>query len=110
MSTANVKAFMKKAKSDKALEAKLQAIQKGGGQSTVAEIVKIADQAGFKFSSDDYEDAINEVLNEKHAAGALNDEELAIVSGGLMCVSSDGSKKCTCCTKPTFTTTTTKAF
>jgi predicted ribosomally synthesized peptide with nif11-like leader len=98
MSTANVKKFMKKAQSDKALDAKLKAIPMRAGQKTVAEIVKIADKAGFKFSVQDYEDAVNELLDEKHAAGALNDEELALVAGGMMCVSSDQSKKCTCCT------------
>jgi predicted ribosomally synthesized peptide with nif11-like leader len=111
MSVANVKKFMKKAQTDKALDAKLQAIPKGAGQKTVAEIVKIAGKAGFKFSAQDYEDAVNKLLDEKHAAGALNDDELALVAGGLMCVSSDGSKKCTCCTKPTtITTTTTRAY
>jgi predicted ribosomally synthesized peptide with nif11-like leader len=97
MSVANVKKFMKKAKSDKALDAKLQAIPMRAGQKTVSEIVKIAGKAGFKFTAQDYENAVNELLDEKHAAGALSDEELALVAGGLMCVSSDASKKCTCC-------------
>jgi predicted ribosomally synthesized peptide with nif11-like leader len=98
MSVANVKKFIKKAQSDKALDAKLKAVPMRAGQKTIAQIVKIADKAGFKFTAQDYDDAVNELLDEKHAAGALSDEELALVAGGVMCVSSDQSKKCTCCT------------
>jgi len=98
MSVENVKKFINKAQSDKALDAKLKAVPMRAGQKTVGEIVKIASQAGFKFSAQDYDDAVSQLLEEKHAAGALNDEELALVAGGMMCVSSDASKKCTCCT------------
>ncbi len=97
MSAEKVKQFMSKAQTDKALQSQIQAAPKGAGAKTVAELVKIASQAGFVFSTEDYEEAVNELLDEKHAAGVLNDEELALVSGGMMCVSSDGSKKCTCC-------------
>ena len=40
------------------------------GWWNVAEFVKVADEAGFQFTAQDYEDAVNKVLSEKHAAGA----------------------------------------
>jgi len=99
MSIEAVREFMKRAEHDASLQKKLQSVPKGGGQSTIAEIVKVAVGAGFTFTALDYEDAVNEVLSEKHAAGALNDSELALISGGLMCVSSQGSW-CLCCPNP----------
>jgi predicted ribosomally synthesized peptide with nif11-like leader len=99
MSIERVREFMKSAEHDQSLQKVLQSIPKGGGQWTVTEVVKVAAKAGFQFTAQDYEDAVNQVLSEKHAAGALNDAELALISGGLMCVSSDGSW-CTCCPNP----------
>jgi predicted ribosomally synthesized peptide with nif11-like leader len=99
MSVAIVKEFLKKAETTPDLQKQIEAIPKGGGQWTIAEVVKLAAQAGFRFTSQDYEDALNEVLAGKHAAGLLNDAELALISGGLMCVSSDGTY-CLCCPSP----------
>ncbi len=99
MSIEIVKQFLNKAETTPTLQKQLQAIPKGGGQWTIAEVVKIAAKAGFKFSAQDYEDAVNKVLSEKHAAGALNEAELALISGGLMCVSSDNTS-CLCCPNP----------
>ena len=62
------------------------------------QIVKLAAGAGFTFTAQDYDDAVSAMLQEKHAAGALSETELALVTGGLWCVSSDGTSKCTCCT------------
>jgi predicted ribosomally synthesized peptide with nif11-like leader len=99
MSVNTVKEFLKQAETKKDLKQKLQAIPKGGGQWSIGEIVKIAAAAGFTFTAQDYEDAVNQILQEKHAAGALSEGELALVSGGLMCVSSDGTT-CLCCPNP----------
>jgi predicted ribosomally synthesized peptide with nif11-like leader len=96
MSIEAVREFMNQAETTPALRKQIRAIPKGAGQWTVAEFVKIAANAGFKFTLQDYEDAVNQILAQKHAAGALNDTELALVTGGLMCVSSDGTH-CTCC-------------
>ncbi len=96
MSIETVKQFMKQAEATPDLQKKIDAIPKGGGQWTIAEIVKIAAAAGFSFTAKDYEDVVNEMLAQKHAAGALSDSELALISGGLMCVSSDGTY-CLCC-------------
>lgn len=99
MSIETVRQFIKQAETTPKLHRKLQAIPKGGGQWTVAEVVKLAAAAGFQFTAKDYEDTVTEILAEKHAAGALNDSELALVTGGLMCLSSDGTY-CLCCPHP----------
>jgi predicted ribosomally synthesized peptide with nif11-like leader len=96
MSVENVRQFMRKAENTPTLQKQLKSIPQGGGQRTVAEIVKIAANAGFNFGAQDYEDAVNQVLAEKHAAGQLNEAELALITGGMMCVSSQGSW-CLCC-------------
>jgi predicted ribosomally synthesized peptide with nif11-like leader len=96
MSIETVRQFFNQAETTPALKKQLKAIPRGAGKWTVSEFVKIAANAGFEFTLQDYEDAMNQVLAQKHAAGALNDSELALVTGGMMCVSSDGTK-CTCC-------------
>src|SRR3954453_23965850 len=99
MSTEAVKKFLKQAENTPELQKKLQSIPKVGGQWSIAEIVKLAAASGHEFTAIDYEDAVDEMLTEKHAAGALNDSELALISGGLMCTSTDGTT-CTCCPNP----------
>jgi predicted ribosomally synthesized peptide with nif11-like leader len=99
MSIETVKQFMQQAETTPKLHQKLQAIPKGGGQWTIAQVVKLAAAAGFQFSAKDYEDTVNEILAAKHAAGALNDSELALITGGVMCLSSDGTY-CKCCKNP----------
>jgi predicted ribosomally synthesized peptide with nif11-like leader len=100
MSIENVRKFLKKAEDSPELQKKLKSIPKSGGESSVAEIVKLASESGFSFTAKDYVGAVEQMLEEKHAASALTDSELALISGGLMCVSSDGTKKCTCCSSP----------
>lgn len=95
MSVEIIKRFMQSAETNPSIQRQLQAVPRGG-QLSVGEFVKIGAKAGFAFTEQDYEDAINEMLSAKHAAGALNDTELALISGGLMCVSSDGTH-CLCC-------------
>jgi predicted ribosomally synthesized peptide with nif11-like leader len=95
MPTETVKKFLKQAESTPELQSKIKAVPKG--PASIKEVVKIASAAGFSFTEKDYEDAVEEMLAEKHAAGALSDSELALISGGLMCVSSDKTKTCTCC-------------
>jgi predicted ribosomally synthesized peptide with nif11-like leader len=99
MSIETVKQFLQKAETTPDLQKQIQAIPKGAGTRTVAEFVKVADVAGYKFTAQDYDDAVTDVLAQKHAAGALNDVELALVTGGLMCTSTDQTT-CTCCPNP----------
>jgi hypothetical protein len=96
MSVKTVRRFLHKAEKAPDLQRKLQAIPKGGGQWTVAEVVKLAEREDFRFTAQDYEDAVNDILAEQHAAGALNEAEIALIAGGIMCISSDGTS-CKCC-------------
>jgi predicted ribosomally synthesized peptide with nif11-like leader len=95
MSVETVKQFMQVAETNPGIQKQLRSVPRGG-QLTIGEFVKIGGKAGFTFTEQDYEDAMNEMLSAKHSAGALNDTELALISGGLMCLSSDGTH-CTCC-------------
>jgi predicted ribosomally synthesized peptide with nif11-like leader len=99
MSVEIVKRFMHAAEANPSIQKQLQAVPRGG-QLTIGEFVKIGGKAGYTFTEQDYEDAVSEMLSAKHAAGALNDTELALISGGMMCVSSDGTH-CLCCPNPT---------
>jgi len=100
MSVQTVLQFMKKADSDPNLRARLDAIPKGAGQRTITQYIELAGSAGYTFTAQDYDDAVNQVLAQKHAAGALNDDELSLIAGGLFCVSTDNTH-CTCCPNPT---------
>ena len=61
MSIETVKQFLQKAETTPDLQKKIQAIPKGAGTRTVAEFVKVAEVAGYKFTSQDYDDAVTDV-------------------------------------------------
>jgi len=83
MSTDNVKAFYEKVAADEALGDKVKAVGEGlagRGQTApddtaLAEIVKIAGEAGFDFSADDWKAA-------QGKAGELSTQDLDKVAGG----------------------------
>ena len=83
MSTEAVKKFWAKAKQDKALQAKLAAIQGKDHQAAIAAVVKLAAESGFAFTAQEYEAAVREELARQHAAGELSDEQLAGMAGGI---------------------------
>jgi len=80
MSTEAVKKFWEKAQQDKALQAKLAAIQ----LTTVAAIVTLADEAGFAFTAREYDAAVKEELARQYAAGELRDEQMEAIAGGRL--------------------------
>jgi predicted ribosomally synthesized peptide with nif11-like leader len=82
MSIETAKQFLTKAQSDAALQARLQAINSDSKEQILAELLPIAAAAGFNFSAQDYEAAVDEILQQKHAAGESDDAELETVSGG----------------------------
>jgi hypothetical protein len=100
MSILSVRLFLQKAEETPEIQRKLQAIPKGGGQWTVKHVVRLASETGISFTAQDYEDAVTEMLDEKHAAGVFNQAEIALISGGIMCISSDGTH-CKCCATQT---------
>ena len=87
MSMQTVRAFWQKAKQDPALQSKIAAIQAKERQATVAAVVKLAAEAGFVFTAQEYDAAVKEELARQHAAGELSEAELESVAGGGRTVS-----------------------
>ncbi|MEW6357870.1 MAG: Nif11-like leader peptide family RiPP precursor [Planctomycetota bacterium] len=82
MSVENMKAFFKKAEGDKALQEKVKALakkHKPQSKGAVAELVKIASEAGHKFTAE------HVALAQKAAKGQLSDDDLKKVAGGYSC-------------------------
>ncbi len=78
MSVKNVKAFFEELEGDKALQGKLKVVAENRNiQEAVVDLVKIAAEAGFKFTSTDYTEA------RKQAAEELPEAELKAVTAGV---------------------------
>ena len=80
MSIEIAKQFLQKAESDSVLKAKLQAGPRGSKEQTLAEVVRIAAAAGFTFTAQHYQAAVNETLSQQHE---LSETELEKVAGGI---------------------------
>jgi len=89
MSIEAVKAFVEKVKGDSDLRETLLAIGPEDGDTALAEIVRIASEAGFSFSPEDYKAAALEMAEARHAAGELSDEALDAVAGGHELIKND---------------------
>ena len=83
MSTEAVKKFWTKAQQDARLKMKLAAIQEKERQVTIAAVVKLAAEAGFAFTAQEYDAAVKEELAKQHSAGELNERELEQIAGGV---------------------------
>lgn len=90
MSTESVKQFWQQALTDQNLRAKVQANPTGNKiwtttaselEKRIGEVVKIAAEAGFTFTIQDYQAAVKEELGKQHAAAELRPEDLAKVAG-----------------------------
>ena len=80
MSVANVKGFFEKVEKDEVLQRKLKALAEAQDKAMLAELVKIAEDAGFKFTAADYVEA------RRQKAGELSADEIAkLRSGGRGC-------------------------
>lgn len=78
MQTKNVKEFFKKVEGDKALQKKLKMMSGNSNtQEAVADLVKIAAEAGFKFTNAEYLDA------RKQAAEGLSEAELKAITADV---------------------------
>ena len=78
MSAENVKAFFGKVEGDKDLQEKLAAAKGQEEEAALAEVVKIAADAGFEFTSAELAEALE-------AEGELSEDELKQVAGGGGC-------------------------
>ena len=81
MSEATVRAFWQKVKTDPALQKQLDAIPHGPKETAAPAVIRVAAAAGFAFSAEEYEAAVEEELARRHAARELSEEELARVAG-----------------------------
>lgn len=76
----SVLAFLRTAQGDTALQAKLDAIQRRGGEGVAGEVVEIARESGFSFS----EEALAAATKIEGDTAPLDDAELGSVVGGLL--------------------------
>ena len=89
MSIEAVQQFWSKAQQDQSLQSKVQAIPAdSNSQQVLAQLIRIAGEAGFAFTATDYDDAIKTELARQHAAGEISDEQLAAVAGGVRAINS----------------------
>ncbi|NOZ23319.1 MAG: Nif11-like leader peptide family natural product precursor, partial [Planctomycetes bacterium] len=82
MSVENMKAFFEKVEGDEALQAKVKALidkHEPKSDAAAAELVKIASEAGYDFSTDHVAQA------QKAAKGELSEGDLEKVAGGYSC-------------------------
>jgi len=83
MSVEAVRGFWQRVAADAELKDRLSTIQeKDRGLLTLA-VAKVAAEAGFAFTADEYDAAVSEELAQRHAAGELSDEDMAQVAGGI---------------------------
>ena len=83
MSVQTVLDFWQRVHQETQLQEKLRAIPSSEPEATVAAVVRLAGEAGFDFTTEDYELAVRDELNRRHAAGELSEEQLAALAGGL---------------------------
>src|SRR5262245_55478288 len=93
MSTAAVRAFRQKAQQDAELKKKLATIQ-AKGHTAVAASVKLAGEAGFIFTAQEYDDALKEEIARQHAAAEMSEEQLGRVAGGNDLTQIHGVRNC----------------
>jgi predicted ribosomally synthesized peptide with nif11-like leader len=78
MSVKNVKAFFERVEGDKVLQVKLKVVAENRNtQEAVGDLVKIAAEVGFRFTTADYAEA------RKQAAEGLSEAELKAVTAGV---------------------------
>jgi predicted ribosomally synthesized peptide with nif11-like leader len=77
-----VRAFWQKAQQDAGLRNKLVAIQEKERQAIVAAVVKLAAEAGFAFTAEEFDAATKAELIRQHAAGELSDQALEALAAG----------------------------
>ena len=91
MSVQAVHDFWQKARQDPALRQQLEELKAEGKEATIAAVVRIAAEAGFTFTTEDYDKALRALLGREHAIGELTDAELERIGGGKTCYSDAGT-------------------
>ena len=80
MSRQIVKQFWHKVDNDQELQARLRANATGNKEKIFAGLVTVAADAGFEFSVQDYEAALEEEIARRHAATDLRPEHLSLLA------------------------------
>jgi predicted ribosomally synthesized peptide with nif11-like leader len=82
MSAQTVFDFWDKARQDQGLQAKLTALQEQDPPAALISLLQIAREAGFRFTAEDYQEAVKKKLARQHQAGPLSEEQLSGVAAG----------------------------
>ncbi len=94
LSMQNIFDFWKKTKTDAGLRQQLSLINEKEPVAIVAAVVKLATEAGFEFTAEQYNAAVEEELARQHASGELNDAHLQWIAGGNNVRPNSGHKGC----------------
>jgi len=83
MSTEAVRQFWEQVRQNAFLHAQVVAIQEKERQTTLAALIKLAEDSGYAFTVEEYQAAIKEELTRHYRAGELSDREMDAAAGGL---------------------------
>lgn len=83
MSVHHAHKFLNQTRSDRFLQARLEAIAARNLDDGIARLIAVARSAGYDFSADDFEQAIRELVILQRTAGEMGREELAFAAGIL---------------------------
>jgi len=64
MSIENASAFIERIKSDKMLQERIKAISESS--EAMSEIIRVAEEAGFAFTAENYQAAVKEYVKQNH--------------------------------------------
>ena len=65
---------------DAGLEKKLKGLHEKEREATITAIIKLATEAGFRFSSEEYTAFVKEELASQHSAGSMAEQELEAIA------------------------------
>ena len=82
MSTENVRLFVQKVREDEALREKIARLGQESRENMKGVLVRLGEEAGLPFSTEDLERYQREIVAQYRAAGELDDAQLEAVAGG----------------------------
>src|SRR5262245_11569091 len=83
MSMQGVRDFWQRIEEDQPIRKQLEAIEADSRRQAHETILRIANAAGFSFTLEEYEAAVEERIAKMHAASELTDKEMSGAAGGL---------------------------
>ncbi|OUM99168.1 MAG: hypothetical protein BAA02_01715 [Paenibacillaceae bacterium ZCTH02-B3] len=82
MSMENVRLFLQKVREDEALREKIARLGQESRENMKGVLVRLGEEAGLPFSTEDLERYQREIVAQYRAAGELDDAQLEAVAGG----------------------------